>query len=269
MKNFDVTAGDLKNYGTAVLTLFLTALGLSAVFIAGYSSDVPRGGFLIFGQAMFFSTGLEVWLEITISIITAKAALLVLGSSAAALAPLISILPRVQEESLESWVVGIVCTRFEVLLSLAALIYFARFFHFSVDAAALIFSPIVLGFILMAALDRHFLREALADFDRGANIGETEVLTRYTKHRVSLIALILSVAFYSAGIAKYRNELYSNPNFSVSGVGRLGAILSANSTSFLVAVPGKVLDEKSFFLGQRELPRWFVVTLEGHVLEIR
>ena len=68
-----------KSYLLAIGVFLLALIGLSSLFVVGYTSDIPREAYLVFGRDLFLAIGLKAGFGVAFSLITAKVILILLS----------------------------------------------------------------------------------------------------------------------------------------------------------------------------------------------
>ncbi len=228
---------------------------------------MPRAALLLLGKSTAVGVGFEVAVYLTFSVITAKVLLVLVATGFQLVGFPIGIFVK-RDSSVRKWVdiisVKLVMAPMQVVILIAATVFYLRFFHASWDAFSLTIGPVYFFVVLSSVVERSFLRELLKD-----DTNKNDTMAHYISVRFTLFASIATMIAYGAGIAKEREVFLQSPDFEFAANAEPGTIFSASDKGFLIVVPGETT-ERSFggFVTQKTAPKWYILLPSGELIKL-
>ncbi|MGV2977216.1 hypothetical protein AB1P65_17315 [Roseibium alexandrii] len=259
-----------KSLLLAIATLLVALIGLSSLFVVGYTNSIPREAILVFGRHLSLAIGLEAAFGAAFSLITAKLVLILIAVMGAIIGGILSGCKKETlkqaGEKIDDIAIKIATAPLQVVLFIAAGVFWARFLYFSFDAFIIVGGWILLGGFLFETSDR-ILRRKLIKVENGAAAAENE---KYRSVRLLLLATLISVVSYSAGIAAERHAKRQETRTISEKLDRPGIVFGAGDIGLLIYVPGELIKNTAGgFLEHREPSSWYLLPYKGDPLELR
>ena len=259
-----------KPYLLAMGSFLVALIGLSSLFVVGYTSGIPREAFLLFGRHLSLAIGLEAGFGATFSLITAKLILILVSVMMTSIGGILSGLKtrklKQAAEKTDDIAIRIATAPLHIVLLLAVFVFWVRFLHFSFDGFMTVGGPVLFGLILFKTCDRVLLRKLTKAENEsvGAEIGN------YRSERLLLLAAMISISAYSAGIAAERNAKSQETRMISEKLDRPGIVFGAGDIGLLVYVPGELKETRAGgLLEYHEPSSWYLLPFIGDPLELR
>ncbi|MGC3939534.1 hypothetical protein ACOTTU_17155 [Roseobacter sp. EG26] len=261
---------EANSYPFAIGVFFLALIGLSTVFVVGYTADMPREVFVVFGRDMSLTLGLQAGFGAAFSYISAKVMLILISVMVSIAGGILSNLNadkfKHAAEKTDDAAIKIAAAPLKAVLLLAILVFWVRFLHFSTEGLVIVGGWVLFGVMLLETTDRVLLRKLKKVEDENA-IAE---IKNYQTVRLILFATMISTSAYSAGIAAERHAKRQEARVISERFDQPGIVFGAGDIGLLIYVPGE-LSETSMrgLLEIREPSAWYLLPFSGDPLELR
>jgi len=261
---------EVKSYLLALGVFLLALTGLSSMFVVGYTSNIPREAFLVFGRHLSLAIGLEAGFSAAFSLITAKAMLILISIMIALGGGILSAFKNEMlkhaAKKMDEVAIRIATAPLKVVLLLATGVFWARFVHFSFDGFMIAGGWLLFGWILLKTSDRVLLRKLIGTAGENAN---TEI-ENHLSVRLLLLATLISLFAYSAGISAERQAKRQETRILSEKLDQPGIVFGAGDIGLLVFIPGELIETPAGgFLEKRKPSTWYLLPFNGDPLELR
>ncbi|SPJ27666.1 hypothetical protein [Falsiruegeria mediterranea] len=259
-----------KPYLLAMGSFLVALIGLSSLFVVGYTSGMPREAFLVFGRHLSLAIGLEAGFGAAFSLITAKVILILISVMIALIGGILSGLKTQKlkhaAEKTDDIAIKIAAAPLHIVLLMAVWVFWARFLHFSFDGFMMAGGWVLFWLILFETSDRVLLRK----LTKAENENVTADIGNYRSVRLLLLATMISIFAYSAGIAAERKAKRQETRMISENLDRPGIVFGAGDIGLLIYVPGELKETRAGgLLEYHERSSWYLLPFNGDPLELR